>query len=128
MGLMLMNKIIIKNFRIFAHHGVHQEEKINGQNFYIDAEITTSKIPGYLSDEIEDTLSYSVVMRKMKEIFTKKSYNLLEKCAEVLCDSLLNEYKEIEKIKLTLKKPEAPIKEDFEYVGIEITRNRKEKR
>ena len=66
--------------------------------------------------------------RKMKEIFTKKSYNLLEKCAEVLCDSLLNEYKEIEKIKLTLKKPEAPIKEDFEYVGIEITRNRKEKR
>ena len=123
-----MNKIIIKNFKIFAYHGVHQEEKVNGQNFYIDAEITTSKTKGYLSDELEDTLSYSVVMRKMKEIFTKKSYNLLEKCAEVLCDSLLDGYDEIKEIKLTLKKPEAPIKEDFEYVGIEIIRSRKEKR
>lgn len=123
-----MNKIIIKNFRIFAHHGVHPEEKINGQNFYIDAEITTSKTPGYSNDKIEDTLSYSVVMRKIKKIFTNKSYNLLEKCAEVLCESLLNEYGEISEIKLTLKKPEAPINEDFEYVGIEITRNRKEKR
>lgn len=123
-----MNKIIIKNFRIFAYHGVHQEEKINGQNFYIDAEITTSKTLGYLTDEIEDTLSYSVVMRKIKEIFTNKSYNLLEKCAEVLCNSLLKEYSEINEIKLTLKKPEAPIKEVFEYVGIEITRNQKGKR
>lgn len=123
-----MNKVIIKNFKIFAYHGVHQEEKVNGQNFYIDAEITTSKTKGYLNDELEDTLSYSVVMRKMKEIFTKKSYNLLEKCAEVLCDSLLDEYDEIKEIKLTLKKPEAPIKEDFEYVGIEIIRSRKEKR
>lgn len=123
-----MNKVIIKNFKIFAYHGVHQEEKVNGQNFYIDAEITTSKTKGYLNDELEDTLSYSVVMRKMKEIFTKKSYNLLEKCVEVLCDSLLDEYDEIKEIKLTLKKPEAPIKEDFEYVGIEIIRSRKEKR
>lgn len=124
----MMNKIIIKNFRIFAHHGVHREEKINGQNFYIDAEITTSKTPGYLNDKIEDTLSYSVVMRKIKEVFTNKSYNLLEKCAEVLCDSLLNEYSKINEIKLTLKKPEAPIQEYFEYVGVEIIRNRKEKR
>lgn len=123
-----MNKIIIKNFRIFAHHGVHQKEKINGQNFYIDAEITTSKTLGYLTDKIEDTLSYSVVMRKIKEVFTNKSYNLLEKCAEVLCDSLLKKYSEINEIKLTLKKPEAPINEDFEYVGIEITRNQKGKR
>ena len=123
-----MNKIIIKNFKIFAYHGVHLHEKINGQNFYIDAEITTIKTPGYSSDMIEETLSYSVIMRKMKEIFTKKSYNLLEKCAETLCDSLLTEYKENEKINLLLKKPEAPIKEDFEYVGIEVTRNRKEKR
>lgn len=123
-----MNKIIIKNFKIFAYHGVHIEEKTNGQNFYLDAEITTSKTKGYLSDRLEDTLSYSVVMRKMKEIFLKNSYNLLEKCAEVLCDSLLNEYSEIEEIRLVVKKPEAPIKEDFDYVAIEIIRKRKEKR
>ena len=33
-----MDKIIIKNLRLFAYHGVNEEEKINGQNFALDIE------------------------------------------------------------------------------------------
>ena len=35
-----MDKIYIKNFEIFANHGVFQEEKTLGQKFVLDIEVT----------------------------------------------------------------------------------------
>ena len=31
-----LDKIIINDLHLFAYHGVNLEEKINGQNFYLD--------------------------------------------------------------------------------------------
>ncbi len=119
-----MNEIIIKNLKIFAYHGVHEEEKQNGQNFIIDAEITTEKTTGYKTDKITDTVSYSDIIRNIKKSLTEKSYNLLEKAAEITAKNIFDNFKEVKSIKLTIKKPEAPIKENFDYVGIKICRNR----
>ncbi len=58
-----MKEIIIKNLKIFAYHGVHQEEKIDGQNFYIDA---VCKIVGDSEiDNIENTVSYSEIIKNI---------------------------------------------------------------
>lgn len=119
-----MNKIIIKNLIFFAHHGVHEYEKQDGQNFIIDAEIETERTSGYYTDKISDTISYSDIIKNIKKSFTEKSYNLLEKAAEVTVKSIFDSFKEIKSIKLTIKKPEAPIKENFDYVGIQIYRDR----
>ena len=35
-GRLDMDKIIVKNLKIFAYHGVNPEEKENGQNFVLD--------------------------------------------------------------------------------------------
>ena len=32
----MMDKILIRDLKIYAYHGVNEEEKINGQNFVID--------------------------------------------------------------------------------------------
>ncbi|MBR0423387.1 MAG: dihydroneopterin aldolase [Clostridia bacterium] len=119
-----MNSIIIKNLKIFAYHGVHNEEKQNGQNFIIDAIIETKKTAGYITDEISDTVSYSDIIKNIKKTLTEKSYNLLEKVAEITVKNIFNNFKDIKTIEFTIKKPEAPIKEDFDYVGIKIKRNR----
>lgn len=119
-----MNEIIIKNLKIFAYHGVHDEEKQNGQNFIIDAEIITEKTAGYDTDEIADTISYSDIIRNIKKSLTEKSYNLLEKAAEITAKNIFDNFEKVKSIELTIKKPEAPIKEDFDYVGIKICRKR----
>lgn len=119
-----MNEIIIKNLKIFAYHGVHDEEKQTGQNFIIDAEITTEKTAGYETDEIADTVSYSDIIRNIKKSLTETSYNLLEKAAEITAKNIFDNFEKVKSIKLTIKKPEAPIKENFDYVGIKICRNR----
>ena len=48
-----------------------------------------------------------------------------EAAAQVVADAVLDEYPLIEKVKVLLKKPEAPINADFEYVAVEIERARK---
>ncbi len=124
MGKKQMNSIIIKNLKIFAYHGVHEEEKQNGQNFIIDAIIETKKTTGYHTDRISDTISYSDIIRNIKKTLTEKSYNILEKIAEVAVKNIFENFKDVETIEFTIKKPEAPIKEIFDYVAIKIKRNR----
>jgi len=121
-----MNQIIIKNFKIFAYHGVHSAEKLNGQNFYIDASITIHHIKGIDSDELSDTLSYSKIMSEIKKTAQNKSYNLIEKLAGNIIKDLFLSFEEIQELDITVKKPEAPIKEDFKYVGVRLVRKRSE--
>ena len=33
-----MDKILIRDLKIFAYHGVNEEEKVNGQNFVFDGQ------------------------------------------------------------------------------------------
>lgn len=120
-----MNAIIIKNLKIFAFHGVHDYEKKNGQNFYIDANLyTTPKIDNLLKDNMEYTISYSDTVKLIKKIMTEKSFDLIETVAENISKKLFEKYSLLEKLELTVKKPEAPIDENFEYVGVKIVRNR----
>lgn len=119
-----MNQIIIKNLKIYAFHGVHEFEQTDGQNFFIDAIINLPYMPGYDTDDLNDTISYSSVMRTIKNSVQKESYNLIEKVAQCICNDLFSSFKEIISIDVTVKKPEAPINEEFDYVAIRILRER----
>lgn len=118
-----MNMIIIKNLKIFAFHGVHEHEKQNGQNFYIDAILHTN-IRNIFEDNINNTISYSDAIKYIKKIMVEKSFDLIETAAENISKKMFEKYPLLEKLELTVKKPEAPVNEDFEYVGIKIIRSR----
>ena len=57
-------------------------------------------------------------------MFTAEKYDLIERAAQVIADAVLDEYEDIFKVEVTLKKPEAPISADFDYVAVSITRER----
>jgi dihydroneopterin aldolase/2-amino-4-hydroxy-6-hydroxymethyldihydropteridine diphosphokinase len=59
----------------------------------------------------------------MNGIFTKKSYDLIEKACEELCGRLLLEFPMLEEVEIELQKPHAPIGLPFENVS--VTMNRK---
>lgn len=121
-----MDKIIIKDLHLFAYHGVNKEEKTKGQNFYLDLTVWLDISEPCLNDNIEDTVSYAEIIKKVSAVFTEKSYNLLEKAAEVVSDAVFKEFPAVMETKILLKKPEAPIKADFAYVAVEIRRKRSE--
>lgn len=119
-----MNQIIIKNLKIYAFHGVHEFEQTDGQNFFIDAIINLPYLSGYDTDDLNDTISYSNVIRTIKNSVQKESYNLIEKVAQCICNDLFSSFKDIISIDVTVKKPEAPINEEFDYVAVRISRER----
>ena len=122
-----MNQIIIKNLKIFAYHGVHDFEKNDGQDFFVDAILDLPEMPGFENDEISRVISYSDVVRSIKKVMTKKSYNLIEKAAMEIISEIFSSFGEVKAVDITVKKPHAPIKEEFEYVAVRFKKTRSEK-
>ncbi len=121
-----MEKIIIKGLKIRAFHGVNPEEKIDGQNFILDitAELDVKK--AQLSDNVDHTVSYAKIIKTATAVFTEKSYNLIETAANKVGMEIMRTYPKLRSVTVLLKKPEAPIKADFEYVAVEDTITREQ--
>lgn len=119
-----MDKIIVRGLKIFAYHGVNEEEKLNGQNFIFDIDAYVDIGVPCVTDCVDDTVSYAKIIKETTKIFTSCKDDLLERAAQRVADALFERFDKINGLRILLKKPEAPIKADFEYVGVEIYRNR----
>lgn len=119
-----MDIIKIKGLKLFAYHGVNPEEKEDGQNFVFDIDLYVNINKACASDDVNDTVSYAKVIKTVRRVFTEAKYDLLEKCTQVVSDAIFDEYPDVQKLEITLKKPEAPMKADFEYVAVNIVRTR----
>lgn len=120
-----MDKIIVKNLKIYAYHGVNPEEKEDGQNFIFDITASLDLDTPCKSDDVNDTVSYAKIIKSVTRIATSEKNDLLERVAERVASGLFEDFPKIQKLKITLKKPEAPIKADFDFVAVEIERKRK---
>ena len=119
-----LDKIIITDIHVFAYHGVNIEEKIKGQNFYIDITGHADLTKACQSDDIDETVSYSKMVKRAVYAFTAEKYDLIEKAAQEVADILLREFPRLQAVDVTVRKPEAPIKAEFGYVAVSIRRER----
>ena len=122
-----MDTIHIKGLRLFAYHGVGAEEKRDGQTFVLDMTLKADLSRARRSDDLEDTVNYAAVCQTVREAFTAQSFDLIERAAQQVVDAVLDGYPQVEEITLVLKKPEAPILEEFDSVAVEVTQRRKER-
>ena len=120
----MQDSIIIKNLKIYAYHGVLEQEKRQGQNFYLDIEMCTDLSVPCQSDNVSDTINYDEVCACAKRIMTENTYDLIERAAQAVCDGILSEFPQVEQVKLTLKKPDAPVCCEIEYAAVKICRSR----
>lgn len=116
-----MSKIIIKGLRLKAYHGVNPEEKRDGQMFELDITAYVDVKKAASSDNLDDTVSYAKIIKTTTAVFTAESCDLIECVAKRVGDEILKQYAPVEKVVVLLKKPEAPIKADFDYVAVEET-------
>lgn len=121
-----MEKIIVKGLRLKAYHGVNPEEKINGQMFELDITALIDAKSANASDELDDTVSYAKIIKTTRAVFTAESYNLIEYAANKVGMEIMKTYPKLKSVTVLLKKPEAPINADFDYVAVEETITREE--
>jgi len=121
----MMDTIKINKMAFYGYHGCCDFEKERGQTFYIDvAMMLDLKKPGQ-TDDLRDTVNYSAVFDTVRAITEGKSFQLIERLAEVVAATLLKEYP-IQLVRVRVHKPSAPIKGMFEDVSVAIERSRQD--
>ena len=117
-----MDKIIIENLEIIAEHGVFKEKKFLGQKFIISVEMITDTREAGKTGNLNASTHYGFVADDIEKVFTSRSFDLIETCAEKIAEMILTKYPLISQVKITVKKPWAPIRKHFDFVAVEITR------
>ena len=97
-----MEKIVIKGIEIFAFHGVCEDEKKNGQYFYIDAELYADLKAALKSDLVDNTLNYAEAARVICESFVLKRFDLIEAAADFCAGRLMEEFPVLKRAKITV--------------------------
>tara|TARA_Y100000741_G_scaffold316873_1_gene263370 strand:- start:312 stop:677 length:366 start_codon:yes stop_codon:yes gene_type:complete len=119
------DKINIKNLVAYAIIGINSWERQTKQKIEIDIEIESDLSQAMQSDDINDTVNYRTISKKIMEHVASSEYYLVEKLANKLIEICFNEDQNCISVKMTIRKPGAV--RFSESVGVTITRKRNEK-
>ena len=114
--------IKVTNMKVFAYHGVLEEEKKNGQDFYLNAKVYVDMRKVGLSDQLNDTINYDLVCICLTEIFAEKQFDTIEAAAEYTVQEIMMEFPTIQAMELEVRKPHAPLTYMPEDISITIYR------
>ncbi len=115
-----MLSIHLHNLKFFAFHGLYEEEKNNGNNFEVDAEVEIDTDKKIIS--IEQTIDYVI----LHEIICKRMQQatpLLETLAQDLAEMIHEADNRIAHISIRIKKISPPIKNCTGSVGVTFTKS-----
>lgn len=111
-----MTKVIIKQLECFGKHGVLHEENVLGQKFIISAEMFT---PTPQNDDISTAVNYAEVCSYITKYVASNLFKLIETLADNLANNILKLFN-VEKIKIKVEKPFAPIGLPLDTVAVEV--------
>lgn len=116
------DKIKIENLEVFANHGVFPEENRLGQKFLVSAVLYTDTRKAGLSDDLTASIHYGEVSQFIHTYMKEHTYQLIERAAESLAEELLLHTEHLERVRIEVKKPWAPVGLPLESVSVEIER------
>ena len=79
------------------------------------------------TDRLETTVSYAKIIKTIRRVMQSGKNDLLEFTAQQVINAIFAEYPLVQQVEIRLKKPNAPIRADFNSVAVELIRGRHEK-
>jgi dihydroneopterin aldolase len=123
-------KISIKGLRVFAHHGVFEFERVNGQDFFIDASVWLDGKAAAANDDLAKTVNYGELANALVANAKANPVDLVETLATRLLELVMSfgggdETGIVKKAEITVHKPQAPIDHEFSDVSVTVRAKRK---
>jgi dihydroneopterin aldolase len=101
-----MDIVFIHDLQIETVIGIYDWERKIRQTISLEIEMATDISKAARSDNIEDTLSYKTVAKRLIEFVQQSEFELVEALAEKICSIVMEEFN-VPWVKLTLHKPGA---------------------
>lgn len=119
-----MDRIRLKGMKFYGYHGDLPQERDLGQAFEVDIEIFMDLQPAGSKDDLNFSVNYVDVFQLVEKVVTGRPFSLIEAVAERIAILILERFIFVQVVKVTVKKPSAPVQGLFEYMSVEITRER----
>ena len=91
-GYPRMDMIFLSEVKVQTRLGVPEWERMVPQIIVLDLEIAMPHSRSCQTDEIDDTIDYGMVVARIRETLSEKSFRLVEALAEHICQIVLNEF------------------------------------
>ncbi|SDE29520.1 dihydroneopterin aldolase [Riemerella columbipharyngis] len=112
-------KIILEDVKIYAYHGVLEEERKMGTYYLVTVEIEADIWRATRTDEIEETISYAEVNDIIHREMAIPS-KLLERVAGRIINKLHNAFEYIESISVKITKCNPPMKGEMKGASVQL--------
>ncbi|MGF9755826.1 dihydroneopterin aldolase [Microvirga sp. 0TCS3.31] len=119
----MTDELSVTGIECFAHHGVFDFERREGQVFVVDLVLGIDTRPAAASDDLVDTVNYGTLVADVKAAVERDPVDLIETVAQRIADVCLLDTR-VEWARVTLHKPDAPIDATYSDVALTITRTR----
>ena len=124
----MTDSIFIKGLTLHAYHGVMPHEAKVGQPFKLDLVLDIELAEASRTDTLKSTVSYEALVRTASEAFCARRYRLVEAAAGAVAQAVLERYPRVRVVRVTVRKPHAPIAATFDDVGVTVVRARPDRR
>ena len=118
-----LDTLTLTRLEVFAHHGVFDFERRDGQTFLLDLTVWLDTQGAAAGDDLAQTLHYGELAVEVAEAAAAEPVDLIETLAERIA-SLVLAHPVAQRVRVTVHKPDAPIPVPFGDVSITIVRPR----
>ncbi len=115
-------RIFVRGLLIQASIGVHPHEYESTQPVIIDVELDMGGMELPKDDKLAETLDYGLVAERAEEIALEAHVQLVETLAERICDWALTTDSRVQRVAVSIAKPQALLKADA--AGVEVIKTR----
>ncbi len=114
-----MITISIHGAEFFAYHGFYPEEQKLGNKFLVDVEVSFLPLTNIKEDKLSNTVDYEQLYNMVDEQM-KHTSKLIETVAQAIVDQIKDNFPVVEKIQISIKKLNPPLKGKVDYSCIVI--------
>lgn len=114
--------IFLNNVRLYAFHGVMEQERRVGGWFTVSVRVQYDFSRAMETDNVSDTLSYADLLQVVKREMAQPS-QLLEHVAGRIARAVTSEFRGVEAVKVTLVKQNPPMGANCDGAGVEVEIN-----
>ena len=120
-----MSEVVIqvRGLELLGYHGALEEEQKAGQRFVFDVTLVAHDA-GVRSDQLADTVDYTAVVGRIREVSDGRRFNLIEALAAAVADDLVEHFP-VSRVRVRVRKPEVRLGVPVDYTAATVQRVRR---